>query len=127
MMHPDPQRAWIPVELDRRRILAFDNRATWLLMEQYGPGFTAALYEKRDGEVRLKSLEAFQYFLWAGLQRDARESGEELTIEQVEEFIRPIYVPELFRALLVALTWTFERKKPGNASAASAGDLAAEK
>ncbi len=117
-MQPDPQRAWIPVSLDRQRVLAFDNRATWLLMERYGPAFTSELYEKRGSGVHVKNLEAFEYFVWAGLQRDAREAGESLSIEQVQEFIRPMYVPELFRALLVAISWTFRRKEPGNASAA---------
>src|SRR5579871_218920 len=111
---PDPARCFIPVELDRLRVLAFDNEATFLVFHKYGDDFFHALYEPdpnapkpAKGEptkFRIHSREVFEYFLWAALQRDARAAGESLTLEDVAEQILPTTISTLAIALLVALS-----------------------
>lgn len=110
---PDIQRFFVPVELDRRRVLAFDNRATFLVFQRFGPGFLRELYEpdpEKGKTIRLRSIEAFTYFLWAGLQRDADAAGETLTVEGVADLIAPDTIGELAEALIIALSST--RKRP---------------
>ena len=129
-LQPDPQRFFIPVELDRVRVLCFDSRSTFRIYQRYGAGFWRELFESdpnvepdKDGirPVRLRSQEAFEFFLWAGLQRDAEDAGEILTIEQIQEHILPTTIGDLFNALLVALAATrkpIDKAKRGNAHAA---------
>jgi hypothetical protein len=111
----DPQRFLIPIELDRTRILSFDHRATFLIYQRYGAGFWRELFEtdpnavpdaKGVRSIRLRSLETFEFFLWAGLQRDADEAREKLTIEQIAEHILPGTIDGLVSALLLALAAT---------------------
>ena len=112
-MHADPTRAHIPVELDRERILCFDHRATWLLMQKYGPSFMSEIFEKDSqllGGVRVRSLDVLVYFLWAGLQRDAQEAGETLSIDDVEDLIDPLSIQRLFVGLVRALNRPSQRK-----------------
>jgi hypothetical protein len=117
---PDPQRFFIPVELDRRRVLAFDNKATFVVYQKYGAGFWRELYEadpnapepeeKGKGRAfRIRSLDALEFFLWAGLQRDAEAAGEVLTLEDVAAMILPTTIADLAGALLVALAATQRR------------------
>lgn len=115
-MSTDPQRFFVPVNTDRRRALKFDSRATFLLYQKYGHGFFAALYEPDPNAPepakgqpparRIKSHETFVYFLWAGLLRDAEDSGEELTLEAVHAMVVPTSFNELAAALLIALSAT---------------------
>jgi len=108
----DPQRFFIPVDLDRRRVLAFDNRASFLIYQRYGAGFWQKLYEPdphKPKSFRLRSHEAFEFFLWAGLLRDADAAGEVITQEQVAALIYPTSIGELAQALLVALAATHKR------------------
>jgi hypothetical protein len=108
----DLQRFFVPVDLDRRRTLAFDNRATFLIYQRFGSGFWHELYERdpeNPNQFRLRSHTAFEYFLWAGLQRDADAAGEVLTLEQVSRLILPTSIGELAQALLVALSATHKR------------------
>jgi hypothetical protein len=101
------QRGAHPIMLDRRRILFFDLAATWLLVEKYGVSFNLALYtvDRSEGttSLKLKSLTALQFFLWAGLQSDLAE-GEVLTLEQTAEFMRPWLLIEIFNRTVMALT-----------------------
>jgi hypothetical protein len=128
---PDPQRFLIPVELDRVRVLAFDNRATFRIYQRYGAAFWLELFEHDPADelgsrLRLKSQDAFEFFLWVGLQRDADEAGETLTLEQVQEFILPTTINDLAAALLVALSATRtrpEKHQRGNAPAGAAAAL----
>jgi hypothetical protein len=123
----DPQRFLIPVELDRTRILSFDNRAAFRIYQRYGAAFWRELFEsdpnaepdkKGIRPVRLRSQEAFEFFLWVGLQRDADEAGETLTVEQIQEHILPTTIGDLFNALLVTLAAT---RKPVEKNAKRAG------
>jgi hypothetical protein len=123
---PDPQRFFIPIELDRTRVLCFDNRATFRIYQRYGAAFWLELFEadpaqkhlaEKNRPLRLKSLDAFEFFLWAGLQRDADEAGEVLNIEGISEYILPMTIDDLCKALLVALSATrkaAEKPKRGN-------------
>lgn len=130
---PDVQRFFIPVMLDRERVLCFDNRAAFRIFQRYGAAFWRELYESDPNDpapdtrhgprLRLKSQEAFEFFLWVGLQRDADEAGETLTIEQVQEFILPTTINDLAGALLIALAATRTRPEKharGNAPTGAA-------
>lgn len=103
----DLQRGQWPVDLDRRRIIFFDNKATWLLYQQYGRRFLPKLYTvpdpKRPMELKLESMEALEYFLWAGLQWDARRNGEQLTQEQAAAFLHPWDYERTFQAVVFAV------------------------
>lgn len=132
---PDPARYFIPVELDRVRVLCFDNRAAFRIYQRYGAAFWRELYEpdpedpapdpKHGPRLRLRSQEAFEFFLWVGLQRDADEAGEELSLDLVREHILPTTISDLATALLVALSATRtrpERHTRGNAPAGAAAE-----
>lgn len=132
-LQPDPARYLVPVDLDRTRVLFFDNRAAFRIYQRYGAGFWRELFEsdpngpspaKKDEPrpIRLRSLEAFEFFLWVGLQRDAEEAGGTLTVETIQQYIVPTSIAELFNALLVALaaTRTPQDKKRKNAVPAGA-------
>lgn len=135
-LQPDPARFFIPVTLDRERVLCFDNTASFLIYQRYGGGFWRALFEPdpddsdksaKNRRLRLHSQEAFEWFLWVGLQRDAQDAGETLTLDQVRAEILPTTIDDLATALLVALSATRQRPAPaekrgrGNAPAAAAG------
>jgi hypothetical protein len=110
----DIQRFFIPVELDRRRVLAFDNRATFLVFQRYGAGFWRELYEPdphKPNAFRIKSLEALEFFLWAALLRDADTAGETISLEDVAALILPDTIVDLSQALLVALSATRKRQR----------------
>lgn len=113
------QRGFIPIDLDKRRTLAFDHNATWLLIQKYGPRFLPELYRVKDGSLfELVSMDALAYFLWAGLQRDARQNREELTLEQVAEFLRPwTYVSIFERVILAVVGATATPALPGKEAA----------
>lgn len=130
-MQPNPQRAHIPIELDRQRILCFDHRATFLLMKRYGLRPTSALYEtipeegdKKKRVLRIRDMDVLVYFLWAGLQRDAQDAEETLTLEQVEEFVSPLLLEPIVYALTSALSQPLQRKNgsPAEAAGAQAGE-----
>jgi len=102
------QRGAIPVDLDIPRTLIFDMRATWLLIQRYGSQFLTALYVAKSlpggkSWVELKDMEVLQYFLWAGLQADARQRGEEFTMDMAAEQLRPFTYTKIFNAVVVAL------------------------
>lgn len=109
----DVQRFFIPIELDRQRVLVFDNRASFLVYQRYGATFFRELYEPDPHNAksfRLRSHEAFEFFLWAGLLRDADAAGEVLTQEHVASLILPDTIEDLAQALLIALSAT--RRRP---------------
>lgn len=119
----DPQRFLIPVELDRTRVLCFDHRAAFLLYQRYGDNWWRELYEpdpndtnpeREQQRLRLRSPEAFEFFLLVGLQRDGEAAGDEITIEQLREYIVPTNISALANGLLIALAAT---RKPKNAHA----------
>lgn len=131
---PNPARFMIPVEMDRERVLFFDHLATFRIYQRYGAAFWRQLYEHDPQDealepkmrrIRIRSLEAFEFFLWAGLQRDAEEAGEELTIDQVREHILPMTIDALASAVLVALAATRRRPDKAARGNAPAGDAAA--
>lgn len=100
------QRGAIPVDLDRRRILFFDHAATWILVQKYGPRFLPELYRVKDPktfEFELVSMDALAFFLYAGLQADAKRNGEELTLEQAAEFLRPWNFSQVFNRVVLAV------------------------
>lgn len=101
------QRGQWPVDLDRRRILFFNDKATWLLYQQFGARFLPKLYTipnpKQPLEWKLESMDALAFFLWAGLQWDARRHGEELTLELVAGLIHPWNLDRIFRAVVFAV------------------------
>jgi len=50
-----------------------------------------------------------EFFLWAGLQRDADAAGEILRLEDVAALILPQTISDLAQALLIALSATHRR------------------
>ena len=78
-------------------------------MQKYGLGFASYLYNVQPGDTplqagfELKSLETLQFFLCAGLQAEAREKGNSIELEQLEQYMRPWYLPHIFRAVLYAV------------------------
>ena len=128
-------RGGTPVQLDRQRILWFDMKATWLLVERFGINFVQALYAAERPEdptapidLQLKSMEALEAFLWIGLLADAAEHSEDLRIERVRDFITPFTLPSIFGAVVMALMRDIETPPmPGKAEAATASPAAAAK
>jgi len=121
----------VPVSLDRERILIFDHKATFLLMQRYGLRPYVALYETvpvpgqpKQHTVRIRDIDALAYFLWVGLQRDAQDAGETLTLEQAQAFISPMTLEAIFNAMLPAISSPFQRKngEPASAAGAPAGE-----
>lgn len=119
------QRGAIPVELDRTRILFFDMAATWLLIQRYGPRFLPELYRVKDGDqFELVSMDALTFFLYAGLQADAKQRGEELTLEQAAGFLRPWSYARIFQAVIFAVVGA--NATPAMLAAGSQGKGAAD-
>jgi len=103
--------------------------ATWLLIQQYGEGFIPELYtltgavadDPKSRTIKLKSMDALAYFLWAGLQADALRHDEEFTLEQAAEQLRPFTYTRIFNAVVVALVGgTLTPAAPGKTEAAQA-------
>jgi hypothetical protein len=130
------QRGAHPVKLDRERILFFDHIATFELTNKYGPLFMAALYEvqvmpDKSVKVKLKDPEAVPYFLWQGLQAEARENREEVSLEFATAQIRPWTMKKIFDALVMALTGATyvapgKQQAPGESSQPSANGTVEE-
>jgi hypothetical protein len=122
------QRGAIAITLGdtpRRRTLFYSMGPTWLLVEKYGVGFLGELYtsEQVGGQSRLKlkSLDALRFFLWAGLQEEISGTGEELTEAEVGDFIRPWTMQNIFNAVVMAVTGAVSTPVlPGKAEAAEA-------
>jgi hypothetical protein len=133
---PDPARFFVPIQLDRERVLCFDNTASFLIYQRFGANFWRELFESdpadaakpaKNRRLRLRSQETFEWFVYVGLQRDAAEAEETLTLGQVRAAIFPTTIGEIATALLVALSATrqrpehAEKRGRGNAPAAAAG------
>ena len=120
-------RGGTPIDLDRTRVLFFDKAATWLLVQRYGTAFLAALYAPgKNGAVELQSMDVLAFFLWAGLQAQARELGEDLTPERVEEFIVPLKIGEILNKVIIALARGIQTPpEPGKAEAVPASPAGA--
>jgi hypothetical protein len=116
-------RGAIAITLDRPRILFFGMSATWMLVEKYGVEFLTVLYTVKGKEARLslKSIEALQFFLWAGLQEEISDTDEQLSFEQVGDFLRPWTFTTIFNAVVMAVTGAVSTPAPpGKADAAGA-------
>lgn len=120
-LQPNPARFMVPIEIDRPRVLFFDHLAAFRIYQRYGSAFWRELFEidpAKPKEVRVRSWEALEFFLWAGLQRDAEAAGEELTVETIQQNIVPDNIDTVIACLLIALSATrkADRAKPGNVS-----------
>src|SRR6185437_15472565 len=121
------QRGAIPVDVDRQRILFFDHNATWLLLQKYGPRFIIELYRVPDPKVprfELVSMDALAFFLFAGLQADAKRRGEELTLEQAQAFLTPWTYEKIFERVVYAVVGA--TATPAMLGKAAADDAAAK-
>ncbi len=118
-------RGGTPLQLDRPRLLFYDVAAAWLLVQKYGNAYLPALYRSpstRDEKqaagasgLVLQSIDALVFFLWVGLQADAKLREEELTLEQVGEFLTPRTYPAVFNAVITALMRdTFAPERDGD-------------
>ena len=99
----DLQRGFYPIDLDRPRLLRFTLKETWLLVQKYGDGFLAELYEQAPGTmfgVRLKDPEVMKSFLLVGLSADAEAHGEVLTPEKIDDLITPVRFLRAFSSLI---------------------------
>ena len=126
-LSPNPARFHIPIELDRERVLCFDHIATFRIYQRYGSNFWRELFEadpSAPGAIRLRSYEALEFFLWAGLQCDAEAAGEELTVEHVRPCIVPESIAEIVSALLMALSATRAPAKKDPPKNGHAGEAA---
>jgi len=122
---PGIQRGAIAVELDleRPRIIFFDHAATWLLVQRYGSQFIPELYEvtKDPRKLELKSMDALAYFLWAGLQLDAKETGDAFSLQDAEAQLTPMHYIRAFNGVVLALSGSMGRPvMPGKTVAISA-------
>ncbi len=102
-------RGGVPVELDRTRILFFDKTAAFNLIDKYGEAYLSALYgpgTTANGRptVKLKNIDALEYFLWAGLQYEAHQKGEQLALETVGGWVMPSTTIRIFDRVLLAIT-----------------------
>ncbi len=104
------QRGAQPLQLDgQQHVILYDMAATWALVQKYGLGFASELYNVQPGSTalqagfELKSLDTLQFFLHAGLQAEARQKGISIELEQLEQYMRPWYLPQIFRAVLYAV------------------------
>ena len=96
-------RGAFPVTLDRERVVFFDMTATWMLIKKYGKQFLPSLYVPGTGtSIELVSMDALVFFLYAGLQKDAKDHGETLTLEQVETFVTSWNFEEVLRRVTYA-------------------------
>jgi hypothetical protein len=120
------ERGAFPLTLDRQRYVFFDMPATWLLYQRYGDKFLIALYEKGDGDYpKIRDVEVLAFFLWAGLQHDAKAAGEELTLERAADFIQPYSLQTIITAITVGLNRTMATPAPPGKTAAAAVSPAA--
>lgn len=110
----------------QQHVVLYDMGATWLLVQKYGLGFATELYNVQPGSTalqagfELKSLETLQFFLCAGLQAEARQKGISIDLEDLEQYIRPWYLPQIFRAVLYAVVGNIYVPEPkGKDEAAS--------
>ncbi len=101
------QRGAIPVDLDRTRILFYDHAATWALIQKYGQRFILSLYDTKEEDGRtelvLQSMDVLAFFLFAGLQADAKRNGETLTEEQAAAFLHSWNFAGIFRSVVWAV------------------------
>jgi hypothetical protein len=130
-MHITASRGAIAITLGdvpRLRTLFFPKSATALLVEKYGVGFLGALYtvkrnpaDAKQTKLELKSLDTLAYFLWAGLQEEISGTGEYLSENEADEFIRPWTLVNIFNATVMAITGAVSTPaQPGKAEAAEA-------
>ena len=126
-----PQRGAIHITLDRKRILFFDMQASWLLFNRFGDDIIAALFTREKQaeapeqfNIKLTSPEALQFYLWAGLQAEAREHGETVTLEQCGDFIRPLTIRTIFAAVARALMESTVAPEPPPGKADAPGPTA---
>lgn len=119
------ERGAYPITLDRERIVFFELSASFLLHKKYGPMFLLSLYRNTDGgKAELQSEEALRYFLWAGLQWDAKANGEKLSEEQVGKFFNPFNFDEITTIVTKALAATMNTPTPPGKTAAAAASPA---
>ncbi len=104
------QRGAQPLKLDgQQHVIIYDMAATWALVQRFGVGFAFELYNVQPGDTplqagfELKSLDTLQFFLYTGLQAEARQKGVAIELEQLEQYMRPWYLPQIFRAVLYAV------------------------
>ena len=96
-----------PIQLDRDRALVFDLNA-FALMEDYYPTAEEAFTAVEEG-----SFKAVRAVLWAGLQREATDAGEVLTLDAVGRMVALEDMPSVSQALLAALSSAVPSPKKG--------------
>jgi hypothetical protein len=140
-MNPLIARGGMPLDLDRQRVVFFDKFATAALVKKYGDEFPASLYSAKIDNpdavkkgarpilrAEVKDVDVLAFFLFAGLQLDARENDEELTEAQVEDWVIPSTFRAISNAVVVALTLGIHAPvPPGKTSAATASPAATAK
>jgi hypothetical protein len=111
-MELSPERGAVTLTLDRPYILLYAMRATDLLRTRFGPNYLAALYTVNHGNVEITSMEALAYYLWAGLREWVRQTGEEITLEEAENMVRPFTEKRVGAAVLTAVTRNYMAPLP---------------
>ena len=98
-------RGAFPVTLDRERVILFDMAATWILQQKYGPRFLPALFTPAPNgqDLQLKDMDAMAFFLYVGLQADAKAHGETVSLEQVQGWIYAWNADEVFKRVCFAV------------------------
>lgn len=71
------------IELDRPRELRFGHKA----MKKILALTDSTVEDMEDGKTDLEGLEELEEILFFGLQRDARDNGETLTLEMMEDLL----------------------------------------
>lgn len=130
-------RGGVPIRLDRPRVLFFDMVATWALMQRYKRDYLSKLYRVEtvtpaEGKTparlafELMDIEVLAVYLMLGLQADAKAGGESVTLEQVQSFLLPTTVNEIFELVIAALGRGIQAPAvPGKPDAATASPAAA--
>jgi hypothetical protein len=105
------QRGHIPIQLDgdEPRILIFDKRATFTLVQKFGINFMQKLLglSSTAGEFTLRDLDVMEQFLIIGLQRDAEDSNRPLpepALDGTSNLYTPIDISMIAERLMLALT-----------------------
>ena len=124
-------RGGTPIDLDRTRIIFFDMQASFLLYQKFGRGYLSELFTMEPAPTKenpalkvpvLRDVETLAFYLWVGLLADARDANEKLTLDRVQEFIRPTTLNDIVNSVIIALgTGINNPAEPGKADAEAAG------
>jgi len=105
----------VNVELDRTRGVIFDLNA-FAMIEDHYPNTEAAFDAMSNNSVK-----ALRVILWAGLQRDAADAGETLTLEDTGRLVDTSNMAAVANAIGEAMLASMPEDQAAKIKAAQAG------